>query len=179
MAEKRKKRETFNTPGHLHGLTFSTYRRLPFLADAVLADLVAGALFSAGKRLRFEVRAFVVMPEHCHVLVWPREDVYDMAAVLTSIKSEAAKACFTARPELREVCRVPRRGRPDEFKFWQPGGGYDRNYWSRAEIRKFIDYLHNNPVRRGLCLYPEDYRWSSVLAYMGRDCPWPVDLSPE
>jgi hypothetical protein len=30
-----------------------------------------------------------------------------------------------------------------------------------------IDYIHPNPVRRGLCERPEDWSWSSARSYSG------------
>jgi putative transposase len=53
------------------------------------------------------------------------------------------------------------------YRFWQRGGGYDRNLFEPATIFEEIDYFHNNPVRRGLCLKPEDWFWSSAADYAG------------
>jgi putative transposase len=36
------------------------------------------------------------------------------------------------------------------YRFWQRGGGYDRNVFESATVCKQIEYIHNNPVRRGL-----------------------------
>jgi hypothetical protein len=52
-------------------------------------------------------------------------------------------------------------------RFWQPGGGYDRNITSIAALRAMIDYIHANPVRRGLVAKPEDWEWSSACWYAG------------
>jgi prepilin-type processing-associated H-X9-DG protein len=52
-------------------------------------------------------------------------------------------------------------------RFWQPGGGYDRNITSSAVLRAVIDYLHANPVRRGLVARAEDWEWSSARWYAG------------
>ena len=51
-------------------------------------------------------------------------------------------------------------------QFWQKGGGYDRNFWNSREIRKQIDYIHMNPVRRELVENPEDWEWSSAGFWM-------------
>ena len=59
---------------------------------------------------------------------------------------------------VREGTRVRRR-------FWQPGGGYDRNITSMATLRAIIDYIHANPVRRGLVATAEDWEWSSARWY--------------
>ena len=47
------------------------------------------------------------------------------------------------------------------IRFWQRGGGYDRNLWEPRYIWEMIDYIHANPVRRGLCAVPEQWPWSS------------------
>jgi len=49
-----------------------------------------------------------------------------------------------------------------KLRFWQQGGGYDRNILSRKELWEKIDYIHANPVRRGLCEHPADWKWSSA-----------------
>jgi putative transposase len=61
---------------------------------------------------------------------------------------------------VREGPRIRRR-------FWQPGGGYDRNITSIEALRAMIDYIHANPVRRGLVARPEDWEWSSARWYRG------------
>ena len=53
------------------------------------------------------------------------------------------------------------------YRFWQRGGGYDRNVHEPATAFKQIEYMHNNPVRRGLCMKPEDWIWSGAADYAG------------
>jgi putative transposase len=50
------------------------------------------------------------------------------------------------------------------FRFWQHGGGFDRNLWNAKAIHDAINYIEANPVRRGLASAPENYRWSSSYA---------------
>ena len=54
-------------------------------------------------------------------------------------------------------------------RFWQRGGGHDRNLFTPEAVRAGIDYVHLNPVRRGLCERPADWRWSSAADYAARD----------
>jgi putative transposase len=60
-----------------------------------------------------------------------------------------------------------REGKRIRHRFWQPGGGYDRNLTSAEALRAVIDYLHANPVRRGLVAKVEDWEWSSARWYAG------------
>jgi putative transposase len=55
------------------------------------------------------------------------------------------------------------------FRFWQRGGGYDLNLFSPDTVREKLEYMHNNPVKRGLCKAPADWRWSSASFYAGGD----------
>ena len=77
-------------------------------------------------------------------------------------------------PLLRELTIRQRPG-VTTFRFWQEGPGYDRNLTSRATVLKAMDYIHLNPVRRGLCERAVDWRWSSARHY--GDPAWPVDAA--
>jgi REP element-mobilizing transposase RayT len=43
--------------------------------------------------------------------------------------------------------------------------GYDVNIWSEKKIQEKLNYMHNNPVRRGLVAQPGDWPWSSWRYY--------------
>src|SRR5437763_11039394 len=58
-------------------------------------------------------------------------------------------------------------GQRVRHRFWQPGGGYDRNITSTEALRAMIDYIHANPVRRGLVARVEHWEWSSARWYAG------------
>jgi putative transposase len=63
-----------------------------------------------------------------------------------------------------------------QHRFWQRGGGYDRNLVRDTTVHRTIDYIHANPVRRGLAVLPEDWPWSSAAWYAGqKDVPFVPD----
>ena len=65
------------------------------------------------------------------------------------------------------------------YRFWQRGGGYDRNITTPATLGRMIEYLHANPVRRGLVAKAEDWVWSSARFYRGAtDVPMVLDPLP-
>ena len=62
------------------------------------------------------------------------------------------------------------------FRFWQRGGGYDRNIFSADEAHEKIQYIHANPVRAGLVESPDKWKWSSFQAWeTDIDSPIPID----
>jgi putative transposase len=64
-------------------------------------------------------------------------------------------------PEWLERLTV-RRGQRVERRFWQPGGGYDRNVFEPHTLLAMIEYIRANPVTRGLVKRAEDWKWSSA-----------------
>lgn len=59
----------------------------------------------------FELWAFVVMPDHCHVLLKPRQEVYSIADILRAIKSPAAKAILAQYSHFLDGLEVSRPSR--------------------------------------------------------------------
>jgi putative transposase len=49
--------------------------------------------------------------------------------------------------------------------FWQEGPDYDRKLQTCEAVLASIDYIHLNPVKRGLCQRARDWRWSSARFY--------------
>lgn len=165
-----KRRVRFNEPGQPRELTFSCYRRYAFLGRDRTREWFCEALDEARREFAYQLWAYVVMPEHVHVLVYPGDAPEQMSAFLQAVKEPVARKAirylrdhapeWLARVTVREGQRVRRR-------FWQPGGGYDRNVTSVETLRAMIDYIHANPVRRGLAARAEDWPWSSARWYAG------------
>jgi putative transposase len=111
-----------------------------------------------------------MMPEHVHLLVAPREANVFVGKFQGEVKERTARPAIAwlelnapswlPRITVRERSRVRRR-------FWQPGGGYDRNIDHFDTLLASINYLDMNPVRRGLVERPEDWIWSSAQWYAG------------
>lgn len=177
--EKRRRR--LAEPGQARELTFSCYRRFRFMKYERTRAWFRDALQAARVKFGFHVWAYVLMPEHLHLLVYPGGHPEQMPEFLKELKEPVARSAiqyvkanspsWLARLRVREGNRVRHR-------FWQPGGGYDRNITSAAALRAMIDYIHANPVRRGLAAKAEDWEWSSARWFAGtRPVPIAMDDS--
>jgi len=175
-----KTRRAWNEPGHAHFVTYSCFRRLPLLTRDRTRRWVVDAIASVRDRHNAAVWGYVIMPEHVHLLLHPLRPRYSMSRLLTALKwpvSRAAREHLTdigARRWL-DLLTVHYPGR-EVFRFWQPGGGYDRNIVQEKSIAGVLEYIHANPVRRGLAKSPIDWEWSSARYWGGdRDVPLPMD----
>lgn len=148
---------------HLHFITCSCYRRLPFLNSGKARDRFLSILEQTRRRYRFVVVGYVVMPEHVHLLLTEPE-VGNPSTVMQVLKQLTARALLPRRRP-----RDPRQRHPfgDETRraFWQ-ARFYDFNVWSAKKRVEKLRYMHRNPVTRGLAESPEQWRWSSYRFYL-------------
>jgi REP element-mobilizing transposase RayT len=117
-----------------------------WLSKPEIASLVAGALKHFHGQ-RYELRAWVVMPNHVHVVVWPMPG-HTLSDILHSWKS------FTSSQANKLLHRTG-------DNFWQ-AESFD--HWIRddEERARLVTYVENNPVKSGFCRRPEDWEWSSA-----------------
>jgi putative transposase len=156
----RKQVRSYNVPGHAHELTFSCFRRLPLLSRDRSRRWFLDALDSARRRRDLALWAYVIMPEHVHVIVWPRGGNYEVRLIRTAFKVPVQRKALTfLRQQAPEYLNQLRDEQPNgevHYRFWQRGGGYDRNITDPDTLRTMIEYIHHNPVRRGLVSRPTD-----------------------
>ena len=167
----RKLVKHIDRPGRARGLTFSCYRRFPLLNDNDHKLLLTEAIDRAISGHGFQLVGFVYMPEHVHLIVLPIRQNAGVSGLLKAIKRPHS---FRVKQRMRQsndpwLGRLTVQERPGKavFRFWQEGSGYDRDIVSGRYLEKAVEYLHANPVRRGLCPRPEEWRWSSWHHYQG------------
>lgn len=176
-----KRRQRYNLPGQPRELTFSCYRSIPFLNNDCTRQWFRESLEAARCKYHFHLLAYVVMPEHVHLLVAPGAEPENMSSFLQAIKEPVARKAVaylkSHNPAWLERLTV-HEGRRVRHRFWQPGGGYDRNVIRSATLRSMVQYLHANPVRRGLVAQAEDWEWSSARWFAGVR-PVPIEMDCE
>ncbi len=173
-------RRSLNIQGHAHELTFCCYQRYPFLDSTMTCQWLCESIESARLKYRFLLHAFVIMPEHVHLIVLPMEAKHSIANILSAIKSPVGRkaVCYLKTHSPTWLNKITRqRGRRTERLFWQSGGGYNRNLTSVHTLWTAIDYVHANPVRRGLAGKEVDWYWSSAAMYAGLD-RGPLSIDP-
>jgi putative transposase len=166
----RKRVKHFDEPNHFHELTFSCFSRLPLLTEDVWFRMLTESISRAVQRHGYALVAFVYMPEHVHLLVFPQESASRIEQLLRAIKrpfSYRVKSMLTRiqSPLLGRLTILQRPG-VEAFRFWQEGPGYDRNLITIEAALAAAEYIHLNPVRRGLVECAPDWRWSSIRHHL-------------
>jgi putative transposase len=124
-------------------------RRSSQLVESV--DALRDAWRSAAARVRHDVIAAVVMPDHVHAVVRMRDGAGDYSRLWQDIKKG-----FTQRT------RAPGMPSPWQSRFWEHTVRDD------AELRASIDYVHFNPVKHGHVDRVRDWPHSTFHRFVHR-----------
>jgi putative transposase len=137
----------FQTDGSYHFITFSCYRRKPYLDNDHARAVVEQQIEILRKRHGFYLFGYVLMPEHVHLLM-SEPAKHPLSTTLGVLKVEISK-------QLKE----------QRDQFWL-SRYYDFNVFSDRKYVEKLRYMHRNPVERGLVKEPQDWPWSSFCHYL-------------
>ncbi len=133
-------------PWQTYFITKCTEKRHAVLAVPAAAEIVVQSLSHVRLRGKIKLLAFVIMPDHYHVLftLLPGQD---LSKLMTQIGS------FTAN-QIRKTLAL-------HDTIWQGDGFFDRACRD-DDVLELAEYIHHNPVRKGLALHAEDWVFSSA-----------------
>ena len=116
-----------------------------------------------------EVNAFVIMSNHMH-LIWQIQKGYERDAVqrnfLRFVSQTIKRDLEKNHPKVLERFFVGAKDR--KYQFWERNP-LSINLWTKEVFIQKMEYIHYNlsagkagPVVAGLCVYPEDYKYSAA-----------------
>ena len=128
-------------------------------------EIITGSMKFLTEENRVLIYAFVIMVNHIHI-IWQmgagknRSDVQRDFLKFTAqmIKKDLVRN----HPQVLSCFLVNAADR--KYQFWERNA-LSVDIWSQKVFQQKLNYLHQNPVRAGLCLFPEQYKYSSALFY--------------
>ena len=175
-------RYQFYSDGSVFFVTFSIVEWLPVFVSEAPCQIITDSLKFCRKSKGLRVNAWVVMPTHFHAILFHESF---RAAELESVVTHFRK--FTGR-RLSDYCEKhapscfsdtfrAAAGKDRNRRFWQPTRHpvliKTERFW-----RTKIDYLHENPCRKGLVIRAEQWKYSSAgfwLSDGADEGPVPID----
>jgi REP element-mobilizing transposase RayT len=155
--------------GVVYFLTYSVVEWLPVFVTESTLKTVTESLTFCHKQKHLRINAFVIMPTHLHMIVFDADFNNErLIRTLTDFRKftgrQLSDYCMNHFPPcfadtLREQATDDR-----ERRFWQPSR-HPEAILTEGFWRQKLDYLHDNPCRKGLVLRPQDWRWSSAAWY--------------
>ena len=148
----------------LHFVTFSCYRRQPYLNSIRCRNRFVKILDEIRRRHQFQLIGYVVMPEQVHLLI-SEPAKGNPSKSLQVLKQKVSRSLHGKKDSSRgqlELAFATEESGPSPF--WQRRF-YDFNVWSEKKLVQKLDYMHRNPVDRELVRHPRDWPWSSWSFY--------------
>ena len=127
-------------------VTTDTWQKHPLFINTALANIVVEQILSCRDRGFYKLHAFVLMPDHLHVLLTPGETT-TVEKAMQMIKGGSAHRMGLERP--------------NKFPVWH-AGFHDRWMRDAEEYRSSMRYIEQNPVEAVLVEWSEDYVFSSA-----------------
>jgi len=149
------------SPPGTYFVTFSTFQRRRFFIVESYARLFLQTLYGYRRRGKFQLHAFVLMPDHVHLLLTPAPDL-TLERAMQLIKGGYSHAVG------QEISRC---------EIWQKGFTDHRI----RDTQDFVGhrlYIHQNPVMGKLVAAPAEYRYCSAFPGFKLD-PWPPAAKAE
>jgi len=110
-----------------------------------MSDLLKSVILTNREKQRYQLHAFVIMPDHLHLLLTPAPEV-SLEKAVQFIKGGFS---FLAKKELGYIWEV-----------WQRSFN-EHQIKDRQDYDGHVSYIHENPVRAHLVDRVELYPWSS------------------
>ena len=143
-------------------VTTNTDNRQQIFRDPDVAHFFLNTLRYFKPLLGFKIYSYVVMPDHIHLLIEPK-DRYGLSEVMKAIKGSFGRKYLIMRGETGKVWQR------QFFEYSVEGG---------VELKRKIRYIFENPVRRGIVKNEVDYEFSSARVYIRGENDYLTDVYP-
>jgi putative transposase len=133
------------------------------LKEAEYKNIIIETLQFLVAQERVTIHAFVIMSNHLHI-IWQAKGNIPLRQVQNSFIRQTAKA-FKEALQKEDTLKEYEVNKADrKYNFWKRDS-LGIELFSSAVFLQKLNYIHNNPVKAGLCSVPEDYHYSSALFY--------------
>ena len=149
---------------------------LSLFIDDKYYHLICDSLRFVNKQYKASIMAYVIMPNHLHIIVYFKFDnkLSDYMRDFKKFTSGEIRRMLEKDGHINLLNKLRYDHREQKFKIWQDR--FDDVYLESINvIETKIDYIHENPVKKGLVKLPEEYKYSSAAFYiLDQECNMPV-----
>ncbi len=153
-------------------LTSVAHKRLPIFRTNAIAEVLAKALDEARRSAGLMIFAYVIMPDHTHLLTDSSRAIKDVLRFLNRISARRVINFLKENGHVLSLSKLRVAERRDEQKYsvYEHAPNAFRITGEDAFIQK-VNYIHLNPARGGLVEHPDEYRYSSARLWHKRALP--------
>ena len=159
------------TATHPHFCTATIRHWLPLFARPEVAGIILGSWRFLQQDSGFALYGYVIMENHLHLVARSQ----DLGLDIQRFKSYSAKRILARLQSQHEegllrllAATGEQRRTGSQYQVWEEGS-HPQLIENPAVMVQKLEYIHNNPVRRGYVDLPEHWRYSSARSYAGQE----------
>lgn len=158
-------------------LTSTIVEWIPVFIDREFFSIITDSLSYCANNKDLRIYGYVVMPNHIHLLVSSNNlsDVMrDFKSYTSNEISDLVKEKDLSVPEevFRNAAEIDRKS--ENYKVWQ-SGFHPKGIESESFYKQKLNYIHENPVKKGFVTKPQHWFHSSARNYAGMDS-YPLEI---
>ena len=150
-------------------LTSVTKDRLPVFKTDEIKIITCKALDEARRSGNFAIYAYVIMPDHLHIITDSALSARKTLQFINGITGHRIISYLKEHNHASSLKKLEHEKGPREYKYSLWSHHPDaRLLLTESMLMERVNYTHQNPVRAGLVQHAEDYLWSSVRCWSGK-----------
>jgi len=158
-------------PTHPHFITLTTLHWIPIFTNKDSVDILLNSFRYLQKEDNLKIYAYVILENHLHLVA----SSDDISYTIRRFKSFTAKNILKLLQEKNITTILDQLAfykkahkKTAQYQLWQEGMQPKLIQDEKTMIQK-IEYIHNNPVKRGYVDEAQHWRYSSARDYDGVD----------
>ena len=139
-------------------------------------ELISESLVFVNKKYNAQISGYVIMPNHLHLLLYFEKKTHlsDYMRDFKKFTSGEIRRMIEVDGEHELLNKLRFKYREQKFKIWIDRFD-DLAIYKRETFETKLNYIHQNPVRKGLVAFAKDYPYSSAeYYYSGKEGLIPV-----
>ena len=160
----------------LYFITFTVVQWLDVFIRREYRDIFLNSLKYCQQHKGLELYAYCIMSSHIHLIIG-RNGKWEVQEIIRDIKKYTSVKLIQAIVENNQESRKDlflwlferagkKNGNNSRYQFWVQNS-HPIELSTNIMQEQRLNYIHNNPVEKGLVLQPEDYLYSSARNYAG------------
>jgi putative transposase len=170
--------KNLNFPGCCYFVTNTLRKYIPLFKDPEVIKIAIDSLNFLRNKYGFKILAYCLLPEHLHLIIY-NDGALDISKIMSDFKRFSSKEIFkyllnnNHEPQLQALRSAAYKGQ--NYAVWQETFRSEL-IDNQKHLQQKLDYIHDNPVRKGLVANAVEWRFSSARKwYLNEDSGLLVD----
>ena len=174
----------FNEPGHIHFVTFKTFKKYPYFEGEKCCLILLEELDYYRQKYGYKIYGYVILPDHVHCLISFENEKLTISKIIQMIKGATARQIIdlslqsgnqehlllAQNKNMEQMLHATpnewnkNHKRGLKYQIWQPGF-FDFNIYTTKKFNEKLKYIHGNPIKHGLTNDISKYKFCSWRNY--------------